>query len=467
MKKGNKNITRTLEDKTVNKRKVLIVTLEPIAKQMAGPAIRAYELARELANEFAVSVFSPYPTDLPRPDNFSLACGLNKQKLYHLAQGSDVIFMQSNVLKPYPHLAKLNKFLAIDLYDPYLLSLLAQYEQDSFSVQASYRLMHKVLEAHMSVCDFAVCASERQRDYWIGRFCALGRLTPEMYKFDPSFRKLIDVVPYGLPNQAPVKNGPGIKGVVDGISKEDKVIIWGGGIWEWFDPLTIISAIGKISQTRKDVKLFFMGVKSPNPQVPEMGMVARTRKLADTLGVLNKNVFFGNSQQSQSPGSPNWISYDSRVNYLLDADIAVSAHFDLPETRFSFRTRILDYLWTELPIVTTGGDQFAELITLRSAGISVPYSDVDAWVKALTTILDNPELAKKFRQGTKDLAQEFTWEKAAKPLIEFCREPHRLPRHQKITMPSLAERARAVYERGGKDLIIQRSKALIDDLMRG
>ncbi len=450
----------------MNKRKVLLVTLEPIAKQMAGPAIRAYELARELASEFAVSVFSPYPTDLPRPDNFDLVCGLNKQKLYGLAQNSDVLFIQSNVLKPYPQLAKLGKFLAIDLYDPYLLSLLAQYDQDSFSVQASYRLMHKVLEAHMSACDFSVCASERQRDYWIGRFCALGRLTPEMYKFDPSFRKLIDVVPYGLPNQPPAKNGPGIKGVVDGIGKEDKVIIWGGGIWEWFDPLTIISAVAKISQTRSDVKLFFMGVKSPNPQVPEMGMVARARKLAETLGVLNKNVFFGNSSGSTT-NAQSWISYDSRVNYLLDADIAVSAHFDLPETRFSFRTRILDYLWTELPIVTTGGDQFAELVTLRSAGIAVPYSDVDAWVAALTTILDNPELAKKFRQGSSALAKEFTWQKAAEPLMEFCREPHHLPRHQKITMPTLADRARAVYERGGKDLIIQRSKALIDDLMRG
>ena len=39
------------------------------------------------------------------------------------------------------------------------------------------------------------------------------------------------------------------------------------------------------------------------------------------------------------------MPYDERADYLLDADVGVSTHFPHIETEFSFRTRILDYLW--------------------------------------------------------------------------------------------------------------------------
>jgi hypothetical protein len=34
-------------------------------------------------------------------------------------------------------------------------------------------------------------------------------------------------------------------------------------------------------------------------------------------------------------------------------------------------------------------------------------------------------------------------------------------------MPGLVERARAVYERGGKELIVKRSQEIIKDVLRG
>lgn len=441
------------------RRQVLIVTLEPIAKQMAGPAIRAVELGKQLSDEFDVILFSPRPTDLEGIEGFAsieLKAGIGKGSLYKVADKADVIFVQANVLKPFPHLANLDKPLVVDLYDPYLLSLLAEYADDPVTASSSYRLMHQVLKKHMLSADFCLCASERQRDYWLGRFCELGRMTPEMYKFDPSFRKLIDVVPFGLQEKPPVKNGPGIKGQIPGINQDDFVLLWGGGIWQWFDPLTVIQAVADVSKKHNKVKLYFMGIKSPNPQVAQMPIVAEAKKLAQDLGVLNRHVFFGES----------WVSYDERANYLLDADIAVSAHYDLPETRFSFRTRILDYLWAELPILTTDGDQLAEMVALKSAGMALPYKDSAAWTCAIESILLDESLKQKFKAGAKDLAKEFVWNKAVKPLREFCRQPHRLPAFKQIKMPSVIERAHAVYSRGGKELIIKRSRNAFEDMLK-
>ena len=44
--------------------RVLVVCAEPIGVRMAGPAIRARELARALAGEFDVTVAAPAPTEL-------------------------------------------------------------------------------------------------------------------------------------------------------------------------------------------------------------------------------------------------------------------------------------------------------------------------------------------------------------------------------------------------------------------
>jgi glycosyltransferase involved in cell wall biosynthesis len=441
-------------------RRILLITLEPISKRMAGPAIRCVETGKQLAREHEVTVFSPQPTDfksgadLSASPNFNLFCRAGRSQLYRLAQNQDIIFIQANVLKPYPGLADLGKYLVVDLYDPILLSVLAQFGSDSASASASYRLMHQVLKKHLIHADFSVCASEKQLDYWLGRYCAIGRLTPEMYGFDRSFRKLIDVVPFGLPGEPPQRTGAGLKGKVPGIGPDDFLLIWGGGIWEWFDPLTVIEATGRAAKRYPQLRLYFMGYQSPNPQVGLMAMALKARALALELGLLDKHVFFSDS----------WTAYEERVNCLLDADAAVSAHFDLPETRFSFRTRILDYLWAGLPVLTSRGDELAAEIERAGAGIVLPYQDVDAWTKAIESLISDRASLEQYSKQARALAAGYHWEKAVEPLRRFCNDPYHLPEYRRITMPNIVERARAVYERGGKELIVRRSAEIIKDV---
>lgn len=445
------------------RRRILLVTLEPITKQMAGPAIRCIEIGKQLAKDHDVTVFSPRTSDYKQASelsdlpSFNICLGAGKSHLIKIAQNQDIIFVQANVLKPFPKLADLGKYLVVDLYDPYLMAILAQFADDDTSASASYRLMHQVLQQHMEKADFSVCASEKQLDYWLGRFCALGRLTPEMYSFDRSFRKLIDVLPFGLPELPPQKTGTAMRGRIPGINHSDFILLWGGGIWEWFDPLTVIKAVGSLAAKYPQLKLYFMGFKSPNPQVPLMDMAQKAKDLADGMGLTGKHVFFSDS----------WTPYEERVNYLLEADVAVSAHFNLPETRFSFRTRILDYFWAGLPIMTSAGDQLAELIEKNNAGAVLPHEDVEAWTRALEDMINNPEKKSQFAQGSQKLAQEFQWNKVVKPLQDFCADPHHLPSFKTVKTPSLAERAKAVYSRGGKELVIKRSQEIINDIVRG
>jgi hypothetical protein len=95
------------------------------------------------------------------------------------------------------------------------------------------------------------------------------------------------------------------------------------------------------------------------------------------------------------------------------------------ETAFSFRTRILDYLWASLPIVATGGDTFGTLIAERGLGATVPAEDVDALEAALETYLYDDEAIASARANVREFAEDYRWSRVLQPLVDFCRFPRR------------------------------------------
>jgi glycosyltransferase involved in cell wall biosynthesis len=242
---------------------------------------------------------------------------------------------------------------------------------------------------------------------------ALGRIDPESADADPSLRDLIDVVPFGLEAEPAVASAPALKGVVPGIGENDKVLLWGGGIWNWFDPLTPIRAVHELSRERDDVKLFFLGVKHPNPGVHQTAMTEQAVRLADELGLRDRFVFF----------NFGWVPYAERANYLLEADVGISSHPDTVETRFSFRTRLLDYFWAGLPTVATEGDVLSDLVRERNLGRAVPVGDVGAWVEALRELLDDPAEQTEVRRNVEAARAQFAWPNVVEPLARLVAVP--------------------------------------------
>jgi glycosyltransferase involved in cell wall biosynthesis len=225
------------------------------------------------------------------------------------------------------------------------------------------------------------------------------------------------VVPFGVSDEPPRHTRSVLRGVVPGITEGDKVVLWGGGIYNWFDPLTLLRAVDKLRSRLPEVRLYFLGLRHPNPQVGEMKMTDDAVALAHELGLVGTHVFF----------NEDWVDYDDRQNYLLEADIGVSTHLDHVETEFSFRTRLLDYLWASLPIVATAGDSLARLIETRDIGIAVPAGDVDALEEALFRILDDEAFHASCRTAIERVAPAYRWSKVLEPLLEFCRAPVRAP----------------------------------------
>ncbi|HEX2119138.1 MAG TPA: glycosyltransferase, partial [Acidimicrobiales bacterium] len=189
------------------------------------------------------------------------------------------------------------------------------------------------------------------------------------------------------------------------------------------------------------------------PDVPQMRMAVAARSLSDALGLTDKHVFF----------NEGWVAYEDRQNYLLEADIGVSTHLDHVETAFSFRTRILDYLWAGLPIVATGGDTFAGLIESKGLGLTVPPGDVEALEEALFRLMDDEPFAAECRQRLGEVVPDHAWSRVLAPLVEFCRAPRRAPDlASPVGYGNMAELAEAV----GRRLDIRKDVALAREYLR-
>ncbi|WIE74623.1 glycosyltransferase [Curtobacterium sp. MCSS17_007] len=399
------------------RRRVLIVTGDAIGEKMAGPAIRATNMAKQLSGEHDVRVISLTRSSQidPAYEVVTVPHRHPRQMVEHEAW-ADVIIVQGHALRLFPVLESTAKILVVDVYDPLHLEQLEQGRSEDVDawdrqiLDASDTLNHQ-----LELGDYFICASERQRLFWLGQLAGSGRVNARTYSRDPELRSLIGVVPFGLSSTPPVHTDNVVKGVVPGIGPDDKLVVWGGGIYDWFDPITLVRSMGELAARRPEVRLFFMGVQHPNPDVPEMDIVAKVRAESDALGLTGKNVFFNES----------WIPYEERGAYLAEADAGVSTHYEHLETTFSFRTRILDYLWATLPIVTTGGDSFAELVDAEGLGVVVPEQDVTALADALETVLFDAPARGRFVQNVARVREQFTWENVLEPLVEFCRNPIR------------------------------------------
>lgn len=402
---------------------VLLISHEVIGKAMAGPGIRYYHIARILSQQTNLTLatrrtahaaadsqlFTTHHLDLIDHIEYGWA---EWEAIATAAATADVIILPSDTAAEFPQLAEVDAALVIDGYNPLLAEWLAQHQHDKHA-QTQWQQRHGELAHQFRIGDFFLCASERQRDWWLGLLEAHGRLNPATFGADPSLRNLIAVVPYGLPQTPPRHTRPILRGVWPGIQPQDKLVLWGGGLWTWLDPLTAIRALDQIWQTRQDIKLVFPGTRHPNPALEKLRThLYAVKHLADALNLTDRAVFFG-----------DWVPYEDWANVLLECDVALTLHFDTLETRLAFRSRALEYIWAGLPMVATEGDAISEVVAANNLGVVVGYQDVDAIAHALCQLTD--EGAEVRAAHFAEARTHLTWERCVQPLVDFCRHPQR------------------------------------------
>jgi len=335
-----------------------------------------------------------------------------------------------------PHLAAFFPFkrFVVDLFTQYAMEWMevGRQQYSGYKRHAWVQRTRTILAMQLTMADFVLCANERQRDSYIGMMTSLGLVTPIVYDADPTLRRYIDVAAHGIRPEPAVPERPVLRGVRPGFRETDRIIVWNGGIIQWYDPATLLEALRRLN--RDDVKLLFLGASYPG--LKELGQGIRfqdARAMAEQNGQLDRTVFF----------ETGWVSHESAKRYVLEADISVCTYFDNLETRYSHRTRFVDLIWAELPFICTHGDVLAEDVAKHGWGLVVPEEDPAALTTAIAKLLDDREFHAQCKRNLAAAKPELQWDVTLKGLIDFCSDPRPPVAPKWERMPGLAQRVAA------------------------
>ena len=393
-----------------NVRQVTVISSEQPGSAMAGPAIRAVNLAIELQRSgLAVKLAVPAKPNIELPVPITIFGKPSSKNFRELSQDADIVVTQPQRLDVARGLHKGGAKIIYDLYVPSYVEYPASIGLQESDLRANrLRVQRNWMEYAAAIAsgDAFMVATPSQGDYLLGALGQTGRLQ-DLQR--PGGSPPTVVVPFGLPDEQPGRVNPGpLRGQL--VPKDSIIAVWTGGLWNWFDPVTVIRGLSQARRSDPRLHLVFLGSRNPTSSFLGQGEAEAALKDPEIEAVFTSG---GASFAS------DWVPYNERWNYLSDADFAVSAHLDTLETRMSFRTRLLDPLWAALPTLTTEGGELSKRMCQADAARCLPAQDSGAWSEAMLELAANPSRRSEMSAAARDLAADYRWSVATQPLIEL------------------------------------------------
>ena len=392
--------------------RVTVVSSEQPGSSMAGPAIRAVNLADQLQSAgLRVRLAVPEEPDVPLPVPVAVFGKPSSDKFRQFAATSDVVITQPQRVDVARGLHSGGAKIIYDLYVPAYVEYPASLGVDDLDSRLSrLRVERNWMEyaAAISSGDAFIVASQNQGDYVLGALGQAGRL--QDLRSSGGGPPIVSV-PFGIPEDHPAKAQPGpLRG---GLVPEDSIIaVWTGGLWNWFDPVTVIQGLIQARGSDPRLHLVFLGSGSPSGAFLGGG---------DAEEALRDSEIQAAFETGSVQFAAEWVPYQERWQYLSDADFVVNAHLDSLETRMSFRTRLLDPLWVGLPTLTTEGGELSDIMCSADAAVCLPAGDSAAWSEAMLKMATDSDQRNRMSAAARRLGADFHWSTVTKPLLELIK----------------------------------------------
>lgn len=336
--------------------RVLLVCPEPLGKsQPAGIGIRFLEMRSVLAAD--------------GHDVTLLSAPVTPEQLRDASANADAAVVQGHIANDYFAHARAIPTV-VDLYDPYIVENL-HYDDERIFAHDHATFLNSLLHG-----DLFLCASEAQRLFYLGAMLSVGRVNPVTFENPP-----IRIAPFGV---AAPRTQP----------KERPGAILFGGIYDWYDAVLAIEAV-------KLAGLTITFTRHPNPDITPQGELARAMQY-----VKDKRLDFVEFVP--------WVPYDERGAFYDRFAAALMTFPQSLETDLSMRTRVYDYLWAGLPIVSSSAPGTDAII--EKYGAVVRGNNPADYASALTQVIQTPI-------DTTAFVEEHQWARTLAPLADFCRAP--------------------------------------------
>ena len=381
--------------------RALLVCPEPLGhRQPAGIGIRFLEMEKVLrADGHTVTL-------LGRDD-------ITPERLHEESGRHDVAVVQGHAANDlFAHALPLP--VVVDLYDPFIIENLHYHATRGAEV---FTHDHATLINSLLRGDLFLCASEAQRFFYLGALLAVGRLNPIAFESDAHLDDLLRIAPFGV--QPPMTIDP-----------TPAPALLFGGVYDWYDPMLAIDAVALARRSMPQLTLTF--THHPNPDLTPQG------KTAEAMTYARRKKYGFVSFEA-------WVPYDDRVGFYRRFAAALLTFPQSIETDLSMRTRIYDYLWAGLPIVTSSAPGTDEILERYGAGAIVRSSDAADFAR---TILEVLARRTALVAGTQRFVGDHQWSRTLQPLVEFCRAPRFAPAKDEFAARlQVPERASSILDR--------------------
>jgi glycosyltransferase involved in cell wall biosynthesis len=349
--------------------RVVVHTPDVVGERMAGPGIRAWHLAGELARHFDAALVARVEGPPPARAPFPLL-GRGTAQAKRALHDADVLVGQP--ARGFRRQRKAQR-IVYDLFDPVLLELREMYGKSPSLRQRVHFAAEKArINKALKEGDLLMVATPKQR---------------ELYKRDAI------VVPFGAEGDRH-----------ECLSSTD-LILWGGGTWEWLDPKTAVEATVKLNRDGVPCRLLFLGRSRPN-----RSMVDRRREDRFDRLVASGAPFV--------EANDEWVPYRERLSWLHRSKVAIMLHRPTAEAAYSVRTRLFDAIAAAVPVIATEEGFAADLVRAEGLGIVVPPGDAGAVAEAMRKLLRDDDFHARCVTNLARIRPRYAWDVVTQPLID-------------------------------------------------
>ena len=365
--------------------RVTVHTPDVVGERMAGPGIRAWHLAAELAKHFPTTLIARREGGLPGDADFRVIARGTRDAAAALKK-ADVLVGQP--ARGFRRLRRSQR-VVYDLFDPVLLELREMYGRaPSMRQRVHVEAERWRIRRALASGDLLMVAFAKQR---------------ELYR---RARAPIIEVPFGVGSW---QLAVGREKEPPTANRQPPTVLWGGGTWEWLDPKTAVDAIIAVNQAGVSCKLLFLGRSRPNRHMIE-------RRREDRLDQLIRH------GAPYVEANAEWVPYGERLSWLRRSKIAIMLHRPTAEAAHSIRTRLFDAIAAEVPIITTEEGFAAELVAAEGLGMVVPPGDSGAVADAVIRLLRDDSLFARCVSNLARVRPRFAWDVVTRPLIDVLTE---------------------------------------------
>lgn len=392
-------------------RTCLVISYGPVPtpqyQKIEGGGMRAWGLAKGLQKnglEVTVGVNNSFPQDLSEHEGLKIINWSPDEAFAELinsydavvvsyCMGSDSVFIAENIND--------NVLLVLDAYVPIYVEVSARDADDMGSELRNYMEDIARFNRVLKRGDYFICANQTQKIFYTGVLGSLGIINPRSYRQDR-----ILVVPFGIHNEpVQITENPYTK---LGIKNSDKTVLWFGGLYPWFRVEDYLDAILQLSKSHPEMKFVFVGGKNPFNNNPDLlRQYTKAVAFAEKNKLTNKNIFF-----------VDWVDFDTRANWYKYADFVVSLNQPGEENQFSWRTRVMDYVWGDVVTITNGADSLGEELIQAGAAIRLESLSASEIVKTIEAVYAEPGVLKEAVNNLRGLKHKYYWENVTRELAE-------------------------------------------------